>query len=117
LSATALGIEPEAETSALYQAIRAGEIASSAQVSAKPFPSSRGDTDYFASSVLARRPYLKREWIGCVLDSPERTEVQPNGRIRHWAFIPELGTYLRVVTGADGTTVHNAFRDLGFDLT
>lgn len=71
-------------------------------------------TSYFASSVMARRPYLKEEWLRYVLDNPIRVEVQANGRIRHWAFIPELGKYLRVVTEADGETVHNAFSDRGF---
>jgi hypothetical protein len=63
---------------------------------------------------MARRPYLRVEWIEHVLRNPLRTEVQANGRIRHWAFIPQAGKYLRVVTEADGTTVHNAFFDRGF---
>jgi len=46
--------------------------------------------------------------------APLRAEAQPNGRIRHWAFVPELGRYLRVVTEPDGETVHNAFLDRGF---
>ncbi len=71
-------------------------------------------TDYFKTSVLARRPYLKQEWIEFVLKNPSRTEVQPNGRIRHWAFVPEIGKYMRVVTEPDGETVHNAFPDRGF---
>lgn len=48
------------------------------------------------------------------LDNPIRKETQSNGRIRYWAFIDELGKYLRVVTEADGETVHNAFPDRGF---
>ncbi len=71
-------------------------------------------TDYFKISVLARRPYLKQEWIEYVLHNPIRVEVQLNRRIRRWALIPELGKYLRVVTEADGETVHNAFLDRGF---
>ncbi len=71
-------------------------------------------TDYFTTSVLARRPYLKVEWIEYVLSNPVRTEVQANGRIRHWALIPEMGKYLRVVTEPDGETVHNAFFDRRF---
>jgi hypothetical protein len=71
-------------------------------------------TSYFESSVLSRRPYLKTEQIENVLRAPLRTEVQPNGRIRHWAFVPQLGRYLRVVTEPDGETVHNAFLDRGF---
>lgn len=71
-------------------------------------------TDYFIYSVMARRPYLKIEWIEYVLKNPLRTEVQANRRFHHWAFIPELGKYLRVVTEPDGETVHNAFPDRGF---
>jgi uncharacterized protein YuzE len=71
-------------------------------------------TDYFAISVMARRPYLRVEWIEQVLADPIRTEVQANGRIRRWAFIPELGKYLRVITEPDGETVHNAFPDRRF---
>jgi hypothetical protein len=71
-------------------------------------------TNYFTASVMVRRPYLKEEWIQYTLANPIRTEVQPNGRIRYWAFIPEPGKYLRVITEADGETVHNAFPDRGF---
>jgi len=45
---------------------------------------------------------------------PVYSEIQPDGRIRHWIFIPELGKYLRVVTLDDGETVHNAFPDRNF---
>jgi hypothetical protein len=72
-------------------------------------------THYFQTSVIIRRPYLREEWIAYVLSHPIRTEVQPNGRIRRWAFIAELGKYLRVVTESDGETVHNAFPDRGFE--
>jgi hypothetical protein len=68
-------------------------------------------TPYFSASVMARRPYLRREWIESVLANPLRTEVQANGRIRRWALIPNVGKYLRVVTEADGETVHNAIFD------
>jgi hypothetical protein len=37
-------------------------------------------------------------------------EVQSNGRIRRWAFIPEVGKHLRVVTEPDGETVHKERR-------
>jgi hypothetical protein len=66
------------------------------------------------TSVMVRRSYLKVEWIKYVISNPIRVEVQANGRIRQWAFIPELGKYLRVVTESDGETVHNAFLDRGF---
>ena len=64
--------------------------------------------------VMARRPYLRQEWIELVLANPVCTVVQANGRIRLWALIPELGKYLRVVTEPDGETVHNAFLDRRF---
>ena len=71
-------------------------------------------TDDFRDRVLSRRPYLEMDWIEAVVCNPVRTEVQPNGRIRHWAYVEELGKYLRVVVEADGETVHNAFPDRGF---
>ncbi len=71
-------------------------------------------TDYFRTSIMARRPYLKVEWLEYVLSNPIRKETQANGRIRYWAFIAALDKYLRVVTEADGETIHNAFPDRGF---
>lgn len=71
-------------------------------------------THYFITSVMARRPYLKEEWIEYVINNPIHTEVQPNGRIRYWAWIPEADRYLRVVLEPDGETVHNAFFDRRF---
>ena len=71
-------------------------------------------THYFKISVMARRPYLKVEWIEYVLSNPVHTEVQANGRIRRWALISEMGKYLRVVTEPDGETMHNAFFDRRF---
>jgi hypothetical protein len=71
-------------------------------------------TDYFKTSVVARRPDIKTEWIEYVLNNPIRTVVQANGRIRRWALIVEVGKYLRVVTESDGETVHNAFFDRRF---
>ena len=71
-------------------------------------------TNYFITSVIIRRPYLKKEWIEYVLNNPIRVEIQPNNRIRHWAFISEAQKYLRVVTEPDGQTVHNAFFDRSF---
>ena len=69
---------------------------------------------YFSTSVMARRPYLRREWIESVLTNSLRTEVRANRRIRRWALIPDVGKYLRVVTAADGETAPNAFFDRCF---
>ena len=63
---------------------------------------------------MARRPYLKEEWIESVVSSPSRREIQANGRIRLWGYVEEVGRYLRVVTEPDGETVHNAFLDRRF---
>ena len=68
-------------------------------------------TRYFEEQILSKRRYLRREWCQEALGRPLRKEVQPDGRIRHWIFVTELGKYLRVVTLADGETVHNAFPD------
>lgn len=69
---------------------------------------------YYVNSVKVRRPEIQDAWCEHVLANPARVEVQPDGRIRHWGFIPELGKYLRVVTLADGETVFNAFPDRGY---
>ena len=68
-------------------------------------------TRYFQEQVLRKRPYLLPEWCERVRLDPERTETQPDGRIKHWGWIDELGKYLRVVTLEDGETIHNAFPD------
>lgn len=71
-------------------------------------------TRYFEEQVLRKRPYIKREWCEQALLKPVRQEVQPDGRIRYWTFVQELGKYLRVVTLEDGVTIHNAFPDRSF---
>ncbi len=72
-------------------------------------------TWYFEERVLKiKRPYLKRDWCEAVVRGPVRIEVQSDGRIRHWAFVEELGRYLRVVTLEDGETIHNAMPDRRF---
>jgi hypothetical protein len=68
-------------------------------------------TRYFEEEVLRQRSYRKREWCERALREPLRREVQPDGRIRDWIFVSELGKYLRVLTLADGETIHNAFPD------
>jgi hypothetical protein len=72
-------------------------------------------THYFEEQVHRKRPYIQREWCEKVLGQPVATEIQPDGRIRHWGFIAELGRYLRVVTLEDGETVLNAFPDRDFE--
>jgi len=71
-------------------------------------------TRYFDKIIIKKRPYIKIEWVEYVLTNPLKKEIQPEGRIRFWAFIPELKKYLRVITLSDGETVHNAFPDRNF---
>jgi hypothetical protein len=72
-------------------------------------------TRYFREQVLRKRPYIRIEWCERVLAKPLVVQVQPDGRIRFWGLVPELGRRaLRVVTLADGETVHNAFPDRDF---
>jgi hypothetical protein len=48
------------------------------------------------------------------LQQPVHRDVQPDGRVRFWVYISELGKYFRVITLEDGETVHNAFPDRNF---
>ena len=68
-------------------------------------------TRYFEEQVLRKRAFLKREWCEEALRTPAKAEAQPDGRVWYWAYVAELGRYLRVVTLEDGETVHNAFPD------
>lgn len=71
-------------------------------------------TEYFKRRVLLQRPYIKLAWCEAAIRQPEFVETQPDGRIRHWLYIEELGRYLRVITLDDGQTLHNAFPDRSF---
>ena len=72
-------------------------------------------TEYFRNEILRKRAYLRIEWCIEVIKDPVMTEVQPDGRIRYWGYVPELrGRALRVVTLSDGKTIHNAFLDRDF---
>jgi len=77
-------------------------------------------TRYFEEQVLRKRPYLLRDWVNPILASPLRRIVQADGRVRFWGSVvdPRDGKtrYLRIVTLADGETVHNAFFDRDFGM-
>jgi hypothetical protein len=60
------------------------------------------------------RRIIRDEWITRVVHFPYKTEAQPDGRIRKWGWIPEVGKFLRVILLEDGRTVHNAFFDRSF---
>ncbi|MCX6865792.1 MAG: hypothetical protein NTV46_06145 [Verrucomicrobia bacterium] len=58
------------------------------------------------------RAIIQEEWIRSVLEHPEKTQVQSDGRLRFWGRIKEMDNRtLRVIVLEDGTTVHNAFFD------
>jgi hypothetical protein len=72
-------------------------------------------TAYFRHTRKRRdRAWIRIEWIERALRSLVATKIQTDGRVRRWAWIEETGKYLRVVTLADGETVHNAFFDKDF---
>jgi hypothetical protein len=74
-------------------------------------------TRYFREHVLRKRPYVQLDWCERIIKEPLAEMVQADGRIRFWGAVPELGgRVLRVVTLADGETVHNAFPDRDFKL-
>jgi hypothetical protein len=75
-------------------------------------------TRYFREQVLRKRPYIREEWCERILANPIARAVQPDGRIRWWGTVPEFGNRaLRVVTLADGETVHKAFPDRDFEAS
>jgi hypothetical protein len=60
------------------------------------------------------RAIIREEWILNVIQSPVKTEVQSDGRIKKWGWIPKEAKFLRVILLEDGETVHNAFFDRSF---
>jgi hypothetical protein len=65
----------------------------------------------------ARQGIIQDEWIVHVVQFPEKTEVQFDGRIRKWGWISEEGKFPRVILLEDGETIHNAFFDRSFGET
>ena len=75
-------------------------------------------TEYFKHMRKRRdRAIIQDEWITRVIQCPEKTETQSDGRIRKWAWIPEESKFLRVILLEDGKTIHNAFFDRSFKET
>ncbi|HEX7939449.1 MAG TPA: hypothetical protein VF483_10685 [Gemmatimonadaceae bacterium] len=72
-------------------------------------------TDYFRH--VRQRPdraKIRDAWIEAAIRNPIAELVQPDGRVRRWVFVVEVGRYLRIVLLADRVTVHNAFFDRSF---
>ena len=68
-------------------------------------------TRYFEEQVRRTRPYIDPEWCAAIIAVPLRHDVQPDGRNRFWSEVTRAGEdtsrIFRVVTLADGETVHN----------
>jgi len=72
-------------------------------------------TQYFLN--MHQRPdraIIKMDWIEEIVNNPECTQIQSDGRIRKWRKIKDQGKYLRVILLEDKETVHNAFFDRTF---
>lgn len=75
-------------------------------------------TEYF-KHIRTRpdRATIRDEWVTRVIQLPEKTQIQSDGRIRKWGWVPEENKFLRVILLEDGETVHNAFFDRSFKET
>lgn len=77
-------------------------------------------TRYFTEQVMRKRPYLTAAMCEAVLAAPILRVDQIDGRVRFWgpARLPDddKPRILRVITLADGETVHNAFMDRDFQV-
>jgi len=73
-------------------------------------------TEYFRYRRLSMdRRSIDLEWVERALAQYDYEEIQTDGRIRRWVWIPEAGRTLRVILLEDGMTVHNAFFDRRFN--
>ena len=68
-------------------------------------------TWYYENKVRLNHPEIKDEWVERVLANPYHSEVQPDGRIRYYGYIEEVGKWLRVIV--DDGKLHNRFFDRG----
>lgn len=72
-------------------------------------------TQYFSHTrERGDRKDIKLEWIEFVFYYPVFELIQPDGRIKRWAYINEVDKYLRIIVLEDSLTVHNAFFDGSF---
>lgn len=73
-------------------------------------------TRYYERQVIhkADRSWIISDDVVQALAHSIRTQVQSDGRIPHWAYIPRLKAYIWIVILADGHTVQNVFKDRDF---
>ena len=65
-------------------------------------------TGYYDNVARYRHPEIEDEWVERVVNNPYHTEVQPDGRIRYYGYIPEAGKWLRVIV-EDGKLLNRFF--------
>ena len=51
-----------------------------------------------------------------VVNNPVRVQIQDDGKIRYWAYLPEHRHFVRVVLEDDGETIVTALIDSNFRL-
>lgn len=68
-------------------------------------------TAYFDRDILAKRPYLRRQFdtLQAIVERPLAEVEQADGRFRRWGWVGQ--EIYRVIVLADGETIHNAFPD------
>lgn len=71
-------------------------------------------TEYFKNSVMKRRPELIN-YVEFVLQNSVFEEIEEEGRMRYYAFVPELSDWLRLIEDVDGS-IHNIMTDKDFGI-
>lgn len=67
------------------------------------------DTSNYYERAKLKHPEVSEAWVTRVLDNPNYTEIQPDGRIRYYGYIEEIDKWLRVIV--DNDEVLNRFLD------
>lgn len=49
-----------------------------------------------------------------IVGEAEDSEMQDNGLVRFWGYVPELGYYVRVITIGDREWLVNAFKERNY---
>ena len=68
-------------------------------------------TDYYDGEVQRKHPEVRPEWVERVVANPHHTEIQDDGRVRHYGYIAEAGRWVRVIL--DDGKLLNRFFDRG----
>lgn len=69
---------------------------------------------HFTSYSLKEREYLSVELCESIIKKNLYSEIQSDGRVRYWGYVPEYDKYLRVVVEPDGETILTAHFERNF---